>query len=170
MTYKYAVLKTINGKLCVEVNENEKPEFECSNHTFEGKMYQGRVLNEWLQSCKYLDFASDDELEKIKQQVSFSIIYSGNFDELTPNEILEKGFDVYSIITIKRQMCDNCEGQCYRSSCPDSIEKVYFKGNVINEDEIWNDLFCVIHGSLPGGHWFPEKLQKLKSKFTITLK
>lgn len=65
MQYKHAVLKTINSKLCVEVNDNEKPEFECSNHTFEGKMYQARVLDEWQQSCKYLDFASEEERDKI---------------------------------------------------------------------------------------------------------
>lgn len=104
MTYKYAVLKTINNKLCVEVNENKKPEFECSNHTLEGKIYQCRVLNEWLQSCKYLDFASEEELRNLfKYFISQKL--TNSVDDMIQNNI-----NFSSIITIKEDL-------------------VYFKGN-----------------------------------------
>lgn len=116
MTYKYAVLKTINNKLCVEVNENKKPEFECSNHTLEGKIYQGRVLNEWQQSCKYLEFSSEYDMNLIKSCY-----------ENTPN------LNLLSIIEIKckeQLMCDP----------PIDVYKVYFKMNDESR-ETWKDIF-----------------------------
>lgn len=111
MQYKHAVLKTINNRLVVEVNENEKPNDESMfyKRKSEDMNWGDYLLKEWLQSCKYLDFASEEDKVKIMHFLKYPSIERAN------------NINISSIITIKDDL-------------------VYFKGNEESQIALWHQL------------------------------
>jgi len=164
MEIKVARVISIDNILFLDVWNEERPDilsYHDDNDIFLTTQYE-KALFLWKQSFKRFP-VKEEFIENFKDLVNF-----GKMPSSIPEQLQQGTFiPVYNI-----ELEIDCQEEivgCKDKGCKCPIYAILNSSQYNEQEELWNELFCVINGG-SNGKWYPQILERLKSTYLLVKK